>query len=322
MERAKQREAAAQSAIDTWMPEQLAAPAQRSRRNNVTRQDYHSLSGNSSAHQSNDELDEALAKASAVVLERGKALQDTLKKLDDFQNDHYTTYEEFRDLGIEVARPVAAEYKRLFISEGGDYNNIMAAYMAVHALNPLVAKTMSNEELTDALKDLVSFGFDELRPAAIQDLIDEIPKYRAAIDSTSQKFWSEVEGAVHYDNNLDKKKEAEPEKYGAHTWQGDRIEQARRVWEWWRAKAPKLHYFFTAARLVAIVPVSSAAVERAFSQVKFIVDAIGENVLEETLETRLMERMNSYEILRNLISREISFHQPRSQDDFQVPCRN
>ena len=66
------------------------------------------------------------------------------------------------------------------------------------------------------------------------------------------------------------------------------------VWEWWRAKGPKLNYFFTAARLVAIIPTSSAAVERVFSQVKFIVNAVGESVLEETLETRVMERVNEY----------------------------
>jgi len=161
-------------------------------------------------------------------------------------------------------------------------------------LNPLVAVDMSNEELIDALKELSNFGFDEFRAAAIQDLIDEIPQYRAAIDSTSKSFWSDVEGAAKYDADLNKKQENNPAKYGNHTWETDRIEQARRVWEWWRAKAPKLTYFYTAARLVALVPISSAAVERVFSQVKFIIETVGESVLEETLETRVMERVNSY----------------------------
>ena len=91
-----------------------------------------------------------------------------------------------------------------------------------------------------------------------------------------------------------KKKEEHPGKSDHHTWQGDRIEQARRVWEWWRAKAPNVPFFYTAARLAAIVPISSASVERVFSQVKFIIEAVGESLLEETLETRLMERVNSY----------------------------
>ena len=53
-------------------------------------------------------------------------------------------------------------------------------------------------------------------------------------------------------------------------------------------------YFFTAARLVVLVPISSAAVERVFSQVKFIVETVGETVLEETLEAHPMERVNRY----------------------------
>ena len=168
--------------------------------------------------------------------------------------------------------------------------------MASRALNPLVARDMSDQQLIEALEDLTAFGYDELRAAAIKDLIDEIPKYRAAINSTSDSFWKGVEGAAKYDHDLEKKKANDPEKYGDHTWQGDRIKQARRVWEWWRAKGDRFSYFFTAAaaRLVAITPITSASVERVFSQVKFIIEAVGESMLEETLETRVMERVNHY----------------------------
>ena len=54
------------------------------------------------------------------------------------------------------------------------------------------------------------------------------------------------------------------------------------------------NFFFTAARLVALVPISSAMIERIFSQVKYIVETVGENVLEETLETCAFERVNRY----------------------------
>ena len=47
--------------------------------------------------------------------------------------------------------------------------------------------------------------------------------------------------------------------------------------------------------LVVLVQTSSASVERVFSQVKFIVEAIGERGLEETLETRLMCRINKFD---------------------------
>ena len=79
---------------------------------------------------------------------------------------------------------------------------------------------------------------------------------------------------IMYDLDLTKKKEKEPEKYADHTWQSDRIEISRRVWEWWQAKAPKFSYFFTAARLVVIVPISSASLWCCLSQVKFILEAV------------------------------------------------
>ena len=62
----------------------------------------------------------------------------------------------------------------------------------------------------------------------------------------------------------------------------------------WRVKAIKSNYFFTSARLVALVPISSAAVERVFSQVKFIIETTGVSALKELLETRVMEYVNHY----------------------------
>lgn len=152
---------------------------------------------------------------------------------------------------------------------------------------------MSDLELKEALNDLSAYGFDEFRHAAIHDIIAEIPTYHGIIASTSKSFWSEVDGAEQYDR---KKQEDDPEQYANHTWYDDRIKQSRRVWEWWRIKGIKSHYFFSAARLVAIVPLSSASVERVFSQVKFIIETVGINVLEETLETRVMERVNDYSL--------------------------
>ena len=70
------------------------------------------------------------------------------------------------------------------------------------------------------------------------------------------------------------------------------------MWELWRVKADKLPKLFTVARLIAIVHISSATVERVFSQVKFILDTICDNALEETLETRVMERCNRYKSRR------------------------
>ena len=56
----------------------------------------------------------------------------------------------------------------------------------------------------------------------------------------------------------------------------------------------QFNYFFTVARLVALVPISSVAVERVFSQVKFITETTGMSALEESLERRVMECVNHY----------------------------
>ena len=65
-------------------------------------------------------------------------------------------YEDFKELGVDVACPVAEEYKCLFLKSKGDYNNIVTAYITARALNPLVAATMSDEGLVD----LSSADFD------------------------------------------------------------------------------------------------------------------------------------------------------------------
>ena len=222
-----------------------------------------------------------------IVEERVAVLKSAENELAEFYNNHCTTYDDFKARGKAAASPIADEYKRLFIDPNGDYSKIVIAYKAARALNPLVAKDMTVLQLEEAILGLREYGFDELREKVIiEDMTKEIPTYKAAILSTPESFWSKVEGARRYDDNVATKK---GENY---SWRDDRIEQSRRVWEWWRMKSDKLFFFFTAARLVAIVPLSSASVERVFSQVKLIVETCGQNLLEETLETRVMERVN------------------------------
>jgi len=44
------------------------------------------------------------------VLEKGKRHQEALKKMDEFEQDHYTMYNDFKELGIDIIHPVAEEY--------------------------------------------------------------------------------------------------------------------------------------------------------------------------------------------------------------------
>ena len=68
-----------------------------------------------------------------------------------------------------------------------------------------------------------------------------------------------------------------------------------RAWEWWRCCRKNFTYLSLAARLVVLISIISTSVERVFSQVKFIIETIGERGLQETLELRVMERVNKYD---------------------------
>jgi hypothetical protein len=57
---------------------------------------------------------------------------------------------------------------------------------------------------------------------------------------------------------------------------------------------PAFEDFVTAVCLVGLVQVSSASVERLFSQLKLVVNLVGQSMLEETLEARLF-------VLENMI---------------------
>jgi hypothetical protein len=77
-------------------------------------------------------------------------------------------------------------------------------------------------------------------------------------------------------------------------WHDDPGEKGRRIWEWWRSRlldeiCPFV-YFKEAVRLVVLVQTSSASIERVFSQVKRILASVGENILEDNLELRLLRR--------------------------------
>ena len=92
---------------------------------------------------------------------------------------------------------------------------------------------MCLDQLVGTIRDLCPFGFNEFRHSSsmIEDLIYELSSYCTVINSTPKSFWSGIEGAASYDASLKKKAEKNPEKCGDSTWEDDRIENARRVWE-------------------------------------------------------------------------------------------
>lgn len=297
---AKGKVTAAQAAVDEYADaNSTAATANNRVRRSVIRQDYRALSGNTASTVPSDAaLDTALENAKNDAAEKEKAYKDADTKKEDFLSENYVTYEDFMHLGMEAVEPVIRDYKRLFISSSGDYAAFVKGCMGARALYYFAAKDMTVTEIKDCLRDMFeAFDFDEFRSAnnLLADCIDEIPKYLAKLHSTPETFWSEVEGAEEYDAKLERQKQQDPEKHGNRTWRDDRIEATRRAWEWWRCYRKNFTYLSLVARLVVLIPITSASVERVFSQVKFIIETIGESGLQETLELRLMERVNKYD---------------------------
>ena len=83
-----------------------------------------------------------------------------------------------------------------------------------------------------------------------------------------------------------------------HTdWKQDIGERSRRIYDWWRTvmneRNGTIPCFEEAVRLVAVVQVSNAAVERVFSQLTFIRRAVGDATLRDVMELRAFIRCNS-----------------------------
>ena len=159
---------------------------------------------------------------------------------------------------------------------------------------------------------LKHFGFPQFTDEFIGRLKTQVA---LVIEAAKEDYnWDAVDGAAAYNHSLENKNKKRAERVRRNsgdideldkdegdgrtrtvicTWRDDPGERARRIWLWWKDHRLLSKDFSLAARLVALVQVSSASVERLFSQLKLVVDAVGESMLEETLETRLFVLENS-----------------------------
>jgi hypothetical protein len=76
--------------------------------------------------------------------------------------------------------------------------------------------------------------------------------------------------------------------------QGELKEAARGVWTWWQTmNAARLFLAWcTAVRIVVLIPMSSAFVERVFSQAALVRSVSGDSMLHDQFELRVMARVN------------------------------
>jgi len=133
------------------------------------------------------------------------------------------------------------------------------------------------------IDDLSHFGFSKLTPNFLVRMKDEIIEYQR-IAQNELFDWDSLPGADQW---------AAAQKDNGKPWQQGTSEKCRRVWEWWRIHRHNLTFFQVAVRLVVLIQVSSAAVERIFSQLKHILDTTQQHALHDAIELRLFERVNT-----------------------------
>jgi hypothetical protein len=209
------------------------------------------------------------------------------------------TVEEFIAFGKNCVQPGYDYFRKLYVQEQGKLHNLYMALKGAEIFDPLKVKDMT-EAATMLQADLLQrFGFPEFTDAFIAGLKEEIPRYRRMARAFFD--WSTMEGAEEYEKQRRRRLEARehdptlriPE---YKRWEDDPAERARRIWLWWRIRVYEVQEFqfiTLALRLVALVQPSSCGIERVFSQLKLILDACDDNVLESTLQCRLFERCGS-----------------------------
>ena len=230
------------------------------------------------------------------------ALEECIKDRDDFKSQFkMLTKDVFLRHGKECVEPGFQHYRKLFLEPEGDYYNLKRAFHIARIFNVLNANDFSVLEISESIDGLHVFQMPEFTPTFLRGMKNEIGIYKAAIESTVKRdgtdneFWIHCPGAEKYDKALREKNI----RIGCvdpliESWRDDPIEKARRIWEWWRIHHSKFVFFSKAVRLVVLVQVSSCAVERVFSQVKYILECIGDSGSKDNIEVRLMQRVNDY----------------------------
>ncbi len=126
-------------------------------------------------------------------------------------------------------------------------------------------------------------GFTSFMRGMADDMILEVGAYKRIATSANDAFWNTLDGSSMYDDKL-VSRITKGKIANNVTWKDDPIKTTRCVWEFWRVHRNNVAIFriAKAAHLIALVQISSASVERIFSQMKQIQDSCGDSMLEET----------------------------------------
>lgn len=218
---------------------------------------------------------------------------------------------DFLTMGNAGLQPGYDYYNRLYNTPGGELYSLKRAYQGASVFNPLKLKVLDPASARLLIDLLAEFGFPEFTGDFLEGMKSELLE---VIRQAKEPFdWASVRGAAEYDKALAAKLKRAAAASSSSSpatvmdrealvavavkdWKDDKIETARRIWEWWRLRVRGVTVFKfwpLALRLVVLVQPSSAKMERIFSQLKITLEAVGSSCLEKTIEARLFVRENA-----------------------------
>jgi hypothetical protein len=214
-----------------------------------------------------------------------KAHDKSKQACQEWKRGKLFTVDKLFEHGKACVKPGFDYVDEMFFTEGGPCHWLVQACRGATVFNPLKMKGKSVDEVSLLVRELKHFQFPEFTVTFLDSMIEEIPTYLAFLDS-AQCDWSKLKGAGKHDSK------ARMTGGDSESWKDDPAELARRVWEWWRGRMNRFTFFKEAVLLVVLVQVSSASVERVFSQLKLILESGGSECLNDMNELRVFERVN------------------------------
>jgi hypothetical protein len=208
------------------------------------------------------------------------------------------TQQDFMNFALAGLKPGYDFYEEKYLKPTGRQYPIKQAFAACAVFDPLILSTLDIAVAKTLVDQLACFEFPEFVDAQFMNrLKDELSELKIHADLPFD--WDTLDGAEHYNTLLARKNantvSRDSREPSILSWKDDPSERARRIWLWWRGRLRAgsiLPTFRHAIRIVVLVPPSSAAAERAFSQLKIILEVVGVQPLEDNVETRMLERIN------------------------------
>lgn len=225
-------------------------------------------------------LNEAVTECQQARVERDdvmKNLGKAEKELQKFNEKNIVTKDGFMEYALNLVKPAIKYYiKNMYLDTNGDFVEHRKGYRAARVFDPEFIKNMDTVTLEQYAKDLKHFGIEKLN-GFIDGMINEVHKLKNEEVGNWEFEFSKISRDIYDDRDL---------------WRTDESARAKCIWKWWASRQQRYKAFGNAVKIVALIQTSSAAVERAFSQLKEITLSIGMNALQDNYELRMMRRVN------------------------------